>query len=51
MPSLTEQQQIVAHLDALEAKADALRVLQTETAAELDALPPAVLAKAFAGRL
>ncbi len=37
--------------DALQAKADALRGLQAETAAELDALLPAVLAKAFAGEL
>jgi hypothetical protein len=37
--------------DALQAKADALRSLQVETAADLDALLPAVLAEAFAGRL
>lgn len=48
---LRQQQQIVAHLDALQAKTDALRSLQSETAAELDALLPAVLAKAFAGEL
>ncbi len=50
-PPLPEQQRIVAHLDALQAKTDVLRALQTETAAELDALLPAVLAKAFAGEL
>ena len=49
--SFAEQRRIVAHLDALQAKADALRALQTETAAELDALLPVVLAKAFAGEL
>jgi type I restriction enzyme S subunit len=37
--------------DALQAKADALRALQSETAAELDALLPSVLNKAFAGEL
>lgn len=37
--------------DALQAKADAIRVLQAEASAELDALLPAVLAKAFAGEL
>ena len=36
-------------LDALRTKADALPALQAETAAKLDALLPAVLAKAFAG--
>jgi type I restriction enzyme S subunit len=46
-----EQRRIVAHLNALQAKADALRALQAETAVELDALLPAVLAKAFAGEL
>ncbi len=48
---LPEQLRIVAHLDALQAKADALRAVQSETAAELDALLPSVLSKAFAGNL
>ena len=48
---LPEQRRIVAHLDALQAKGDALKALQSESAAELDALLPAVLAKAFAGEL
>lgn len=47
----SEQRRIVAHLDALQAKADALRALQSETAAELDALLPSVLNQAFAGKL
>ena len=51
LPPLDEQRQIVAHLDALKTKADALRALQAETAAELDALLPAVLHQAFTGRL
>jgi type I restriction enzyme S subunit len=50
-PDLVEQRRIVAHLDALQAKADAVRSLQAEASAELDALLPAVLAKAFAGEL
>jgi type I restriction enzyme S subunit len=51
VPDLPEQRRMVAHLDAIQAKADALRALQAETAAELDALLPAVLAKAFMGEL
>lgn len=51
VPPLDEQRRIVAHLDAVRAKADELRRLQAESAAELDALLPAVLARAFAGEL
>jgi type I restriction enzyme S subunit len=51
VPSVSEQRRIVAHLDALQGQVDALRTLQSETTAELDALLPAVLAKAFAGEL
>ena len=46
-----EQLTIVAELDALQAKVDALRALQVETAAELDAVLPAILDKAFKGEL
>jgi type I restriction enzyme S subunit len=49
--ALPEQRRIVAELDALKAQADALKRLQTETAAELDALLPAILARAFNGDL
>ena len=49
--SLNEQRRIVAELDALQAEVDALKRLQAETAAELDALLPAVLDKAFKGKL
>jgi hypothetical protein len=38
-----EQRRIVAELDALQAEVDALKRLQAETAAGLDALLPAVL--------
>ncbi|HSH81624.1 MAG TPA: restriction endonuclease subunit S [Herpetosiphonaceae bacterium] len=51
IPVLAEQYRIVAYLDDLQAKVDALRALQVETAAELDALLPAVLDKAFKGEL
>ena len=49
--SLPEQRRIVAELDALQAEVDALKRLQAETAAELDALLPALLARAFKGEL
>jgi type I restriction enzyme, S subunit len=48
---LPEQERIVAHLDRVTAKVDALKQLQAETAAELDALLPSVLDKAFRGEL
>jgi len=51
MPSLPEQRRIVAELDALQAEADALKQVQVETAAELDALLPSILDKAFSGNL
>jgi len=37
--------------DALQAEVDALKRLQAETAAELDALLPAILDRAFKGEL
>lgn len=51
LPMLDEQRRIVAELDALQAKVDAVTALQTETAAELDAMLPAILDKAFKGEL
>jgi len=51
VPSLPEQHRIVAYLDDLQAKVDALKRLQSETAAELDALLPSILDKAFKGEL
>jgi restriction endonuclease S subunit len=51
LPSLPEQHRIVAYLNNLQAKVNALKRLQTETAAELDALLPSILDKAFKGEL
>lgn len=48
---LEEQRRIVAYLDGLQAKVDALKALQAQTQAELDALLPSVLDKAFKGEL
>jgi type I restriction enzyme S subunit len=48
-PPLPEQRRIVAELDALQAEVDALKRLQAETAAELGALLPSILDKAFKG--
>jgi type I restriction enzyme S subunit len=51
LPPLEEQHRIVAYLDNLQSKVDALKRLQAETAAELDALLPSILDKAFKGEL
>lgn len=42
---------IVAHLDGLQEKVNALWELQSQTQEELDALLPSVLDKAFKGEL
>ena len=46
-----EQRRMVAERDALQAEVDALKRLQTETTAELDALLPAILDRAFRDEL
>jgi type I restriction enzyme S subunit len=51
LPPLQAQRRIVSKLDALQAKVDAVKALQTETAAGLDAMLPAILDKAFKGEL
>lgn len=51
VPSVPEQRRIAAELDALQAQVDAVKRLQAETAAELDALLPAILDRAFKGEL
>jgi type I restriction enzyme S subunit len=51
VPPLAEQRRIVGELDGLQMEVDALKRLQAETAAELGALLPSVLSRAFAGEL
>ena len=51
IPPLDEQCHIISYLDRLQSKLDALKRHQAETAAELDALLPAVLERAFRGEL
>lgn len=51
VPPISEQRRIVEYLDGLQAKVDALKKLQTETAEELTALLPSILDKAFKGEL
>ncbi len=45
------QPRLIAYLDDLQAKVDAVKRLQAETQAELAALLPAVLDRAFRGEL
>lgn len=49
--SNAEQRRIVAELDTLQAEVDTLKRHQRDTAAELDALLPAILDRAFRGEL
>ncbi len=51
LPSLVEQRRIINYIDDIYAKVKALQQLQSETSAELDALLPSVLDKAFKGEL
>jgi type I restriction enzyme S subunit len=51
VPPAPEQRRIIAYLDDLKQKTDALRALQAETLAELDAFMPSILDKAFRGEL
>lgn len=50
-PSIPEQRRIVAYLDSLQAKVEAVKRHQAATAGKLDALLPSILAKAFKGEL
>jgi len=50
-PSLSEQQRIVAYLNDIQNKVKSLIQLQSETSAELNALLPSILDKAFKGEL
>lgn len=51
VPPLDEQRRIVAYLDGLQAKVNALRELQFASGEELSALMPSILDKAFKGEL
>jgi len=51
VPTLSEQHSIVTYLDNLQSKVDILKQHQSETSAELDALLPSILDKAFKGDL
>jgi len=51
LPPHAEQLRIVADLEAVETEVESLKRLQAETAAELDALLPAILDRAFRGEL
>jgi len=48
---IEKQKQIVAELDVLHAEVDKIKHLQIDSAAELDALLPAILDRAFKGEL
>lgn len=50
-PPLSEQRQIVDGLDALQMEVERLKRLQAKTSAEIDALLPSILDKAFKGEL
>jgi type I restriction enzyme S subunit len=51
IPSLAEQGQIVVELDKLQAEIARLKCVQAETEAEINALLPSLLSKAFSGEL
>ena len=50
-PPLLEQHRIVAEMNALQSEITALKRLQEETSAELDAMMPSILDLAFQGRV
>jgi type I restriction enzyme S subunit len=49
--TLAQQRRVLAELGTLQSKVDALKDLQVKTAAELDALLPSILDRAFKGDL
>lgn len=51
LPTLDEQYRIVEYLDAVQAKAEAIRRYQEETREEIEAMTGAVLERAFRGEL
>jgi len=48
---IAERHRVVAYLDSLQAQVDELTALQEATQAELEALLPSVLDRAFRGEL
>ena len=51
VPPIAEQKMIANYLDDLQSKVDSLKQLQSEASAEIDALLPSILEKAFKGEL
>gem|GEM_PF-2263077 len=51
LPNFDVQDCVIAELDALQSKLDLVKTLHAETSAELDAMLPAILDKAFKGEL
>jgi type I restriction enzyme S subunit len=51
LPPLPVQERTISELDALQREVDKLKRLQAEASTQLNALFPAVLAKAFSGAL
>jgi len=51
LPPLPEQKRIIAYLDTIQQKAQALQRLQVETEREIERLRKAILHKAFRGEL
>ena len=51
LPTREEQGRVVKYLESLQARTDRMKLLQTQTAAELDALLPAILHREFKGEL
>ncbi len=51
LPAIAEQIHAAEYLEGFQTQVDALKRLQTETTVELDAMVPAVLDKAFKGKL
>jgi type I restriction enzyme S subunit len=51
LPPLDEQRHIIGYLDRLQAEVDELIAVQDATQAELDALLPSILDRAFKGEL
>ena len=51
LPPLSEQKRIVAYLDTIQQKAQALQKLQEETEKEVEKVREAILHKAFRGEL